>query len=484
MGLVLVGLVVKHFAVLLQYEEASLERAIPLSTSPAYKARWWLEWSSSSLACGRLTCAEVAHRVCGVLKHPPCLHRNNVRSDMRLGKHLGLCSGRARAAHYRQEGGCSHGAEASHGFTRKSCKYRKSLRICAAEHLSIDRVYGVEHFDGNWNHHAWSMSEATERTVSSGTRPTVSSTPLPSALLATWSEQIATHGGSRPVWLDARLLKSGTLVADSLSCGVPLDEQVKAAGVELWTQRRALDSPMHLHFDCDEERSRLTGCLSCPWRSCVLYMSDYGGPTLLLDFRPSDPWPERVCCYACWPRAGHMLHFPGDWLHGIVSCPPAAGPSERMRQTVVINLWPARPIDLLEISAKEVPLTPSESAICIYGGSEGASHCVQVVNERFAVPSTDLDEDDKESCRWEWTTLTVGTVEGMATVELFVPHWVASGVRRDSNHPGRGESFFVQMDALVRNPPDTDKIGPFYDDTLQSPFNEDVSSSSSESVSG
>ena len=99
--------------------------------------------------------------------------------------------------------------------------YRKSLRICAAEHLSIDRVYGVEHFDGNWNHHAWSMSEATERTVSSGTRPTVSSTPLPSALLATWSEQIATHGGSRPVWLDARLLKSGTLVADSLSCGVP-----------------------------------------------------------------------------------------------------------------------------------------------------------------------------------------------------------------------------------------------------------------------
>ena len=64
--------------------------------------------------------------------------------------------------------------------------------------------------------------------------------------------------------------------------------------------------------------------MRCPARTCVLYISDAGGPTLVLEHRPGEPWGDEVRCFACWPAAGRILSFPGTMLHGIVAEPTCA----------------------------------------------------------------------------------------------------------------------------------------------------------------
>lgn len=160
----------------------------------------------------------------------------------------------------------------------------------------------------------------------------LSAQPLPASILSSWREQLARFPGADPFWLDrsSPQLQPGALVAETLAhvaahcsavCGASAADQTELAGVEVWAQRRRLDTPMHLHFDIDEERGRLTGALRCPQLSCVLYMSDEGGPTLLLERRLGSQhgWGSTLCCCACWPLAGHILAFEGDLLHGVLA---------------------------------------------------------------------------------------------------------------------------------------------------------------------
>ena len=107
---------------------------------------------------------------------------------------------------------------------------------------------------------------------------------VPAALVEAWRAQLAEHQGTQPVWIDRCLLRRGTLVADTLASlgighgighgiggrGMGADGTgahgtghgagpalADYAGVELWAQRRPPESPMHLHFDCDEARCPL-----------------------------------------------------------------------------------------------------------------------------------------------------------------------------------------------------------------------------------
>ena len=271
--------------------------------------------------------------------------------------------------------------------------------------------------------------------------PSVGSSLIPKPVLEGWREQLTLHGGTRPVWLRRELILPGTHVADTLA-HVPDADPQAVAGVELWAQRRSVSSPMHLHWDCDEEHCRLTRELRCPSRTCVVYISDAGGPTLLLELRHGEQWCEEVRGFACWPRAGQSLSFPGDWLHGILAAP---GPTDALgvqdaaalRETVVLNLWTETPTDLPELGEDDVPSTPCP----------GAAPGVEDVQP---LPCTRLRGRGRSTAAWRWTTLTVGTRDGMETLELLLPPMP------------EGSEGLEEFTAKVRRAPDASRIGPFY----------------------
>lgn len=61
---------------------------------------------------------------------------------------------------------------------------------------------------------------------------------------------------------------------------------VKVVGAEIWTQIRKLDAGMHLHFDRDEKLYNDHNELITPFISSVVYLTDIGGPTIILEQQP------------------------------------------------------------------------------------------------------------------------------------------------------------------------------------------------------
>ena len=329
---------------------------------------------------------------------------------------------------------------------------------------------------------------------------------LHESLLCAWRDQLKLHRGTTPVWVDAALLQPGTLVAATTRHVLPRAAEL-FAGVELWAQRRPVTSPMHLHFDLDEERYRLEQVLRCPRRSCLLYMTDTGGPTLVLALEPGDPWRESVDCYACWPSQGQLFSFPGTWLHCVIAEAPAADAAasvavgghsvdrtvaetkgqaegQRMRETIVLNFWPAPPpVEVLSLSEADVPrapaLAPASPAMrsgCDRPGSGDAAAAASAVAASAArvaaeTPPGETEEEnerggvagDGTTCAddgaWRWHTLTVGLIDGMATVELYLPASISTGAKA---LPGATAPRLRRFTARVRNTPDAAKIGPFY----------------------
>ena len=350
--------------------------------------------------------------------------------------------------------------------------------------------------------------------------PSVSCIPLPEAQLRTWRESLDAHDGTQPVWLPKALLADG-LVADTLS-HAPHAPTADAAGCEMWAQRRPPSSSMHLHFDCDEEHARTlvhdgggsrppnfssSALLRCPMRTCVLYTSDSGGPTLVLQRSPGEEWRDEVRCFACWPRAGQILSFPGDWLHGILpgSEEAATGADDEaanagaadaadvnadgggddgsgggvrpsddaadaddadvagdgdsdggsdsdgdrggkeaaaLRETIVLNLWRHRPMELPELGAEDVPVTVAPAAVAPAAG----------VTDRAGAGAGAAAIPGAPRGAWKWHTLTIGTFDGMRTLELWMPT-----PARDDGHAL--QSWTARLRAPV---PDWRRIGPFY----------------------
>ena len=186
---------------------------------------------------------------------------------------------------------------------------------------------------------------------------------LPEALRA-WQAEVAqasgvdarAHWWTEPHWVPWTALdRADTLLAQTVhACRRQLENVCmwprEVEGIEFWTQRRSLNSDLHLHWDCDQERGRLSGELRCPALSLVVYLYSQGGPTLVIEQRPSAAGNERGggggttrCCLS-WPREGQVrtrwpriardtalrcaideaparaqvLAFGGDLLHGVV----------------------------------------------------------------------------------------------------------------------------------------------------------------------
>ena len=245
---------------------------------------------------------------------------------------------------------------------------------------------------------------------------------VPDSVLRVWREQLDHHGGSEPCWLRRSLLKPGSLVAETVGILGPIGN---IAGVELWAQRRSETSSMHLHFDCDEEQLMQTRTLRCPRRSCVLYATSAGGPTLIIEHRPSDAWAETVQCHACWPTAGSMVAFPGDWLHGIVAADSDdtwIDGAPRQRWTVVLNLWQHRPLGVPALTASALPSASPDDA------SSATSFPEHAAADGFAALGI-CESGGKDASNWQWKRLTVGVGERTCTLELLMPPLVLRGAR-------------------------------------------------------
>jgi hypothetical protein len=50
--------------------------------------------------------------------------------------------------------------------------------------------------------------------------------------------------------------------------------------------------------------------------STVLYLSDCGGPTVVLGQTPSAALAQEA--WMCWPLTNSLLCYPGDLLHGVI----------------------------------------------------------------------------------------------------------------------------------------------------------------------
>jgi hypothetical protein len=124
------------------------------------------------------------------------------------------------------------------------------------------------------------------------------------------------------------------------------NDHTRVTGAEWWVQHRNSTTPQFFHFDTDVGKHSSTNndaLLRCPSLSSILYLTETGGPTVILAQRPQvSNWtgrlvltpPEATECDIMYPRKNRYCLFRGDMLHGVL-------PSEdnAMRTTLLVNWW-------------------------------------------------------------------------------------------------------------------------------------------------
>jgi hypothetical protein len=113
-------------------------------------------------------------------------------------------------------------------------------------------------------------------------------------------------------------------------------------GAEWWFRATSTDMNFPFHFDRDEA---IRGSIVSPDLASILYLSNVGGPTLILEATPTRRAAPKVGT-AIHPRAGRLGVFPGAFLHGVLPGQPSRWP----RVTMLVNWW--RGVPRLERAAK------------------------------------------------------------------------------------------------------------------------------------
>ena len=275
------------------------------------------------------------------------------------------------------------------------------------------------------------------------TAPLLATHPLPAPLLAAWRSELASadsqderaHWWAQPHWIELPSTVSGShehgLIGATLRHVLTqfgTDDKLQlteAVGCEFWTQRRAIDSSLHLHWDVDEELGRLQHELACPLASVILYLGDIGGPTLILDqapdqAQPAQPQPGRAQSggWLLWPHPGQIAAFRGNLLHAVLGLPPQAPEqtNQGCRMTVIFNYWGKRPVDLPPLPAVLIPPLPQ-----IETDQE-----VELPVHRTKTWSA------LEVARWPIKTLLLGQFDRSEQVELRLPEVVYRGYHMEA----------------------------------------------------
>ena len=122
-------------------------------------------------------------------------------------------------------------------------------------------------------------------------------------------------------------------------------------GAEWWFRATATDTGFPFHFDRDEG---IRGSIVSPGLATILYLSNAGGPTVILDATPSRAAAPKAGI-GVHPRPGRFAMFPGTLLHGVLPGRPGRWP----RVTLLVNWW--RSVPRLERAVEELDSTPASS---------------------------------------------------------------------------------------------------------------------------
>lgn len=102
-------------------------------------------------------------------------------------------------------------------------------------------------------------------------------------------------------------------------------------GAEWWFRATTTDTGFPFHFDRDEG---IRSSIVSPDLATILYLSNAGGPTVILDATPSRIAAPKAGI-AVHPRPGRFAMFPGPLLHGVLPARPGRWP----RVTMLVNWW-------------------------------------------------------------------------------------------------------------------------------------------------
>jgi hypothetical protein len=122
-------------------------------------------------------------------------------------------------------------------------------------------------------------------------------------------------------------------------------------GAEWWLRATPTDTGFPFHFDRDEA---IRSSIVSPSLATILYLSNAGGPTVILDATPSRRAAPHAAV-AVYPRPGRFGMFPGTLLHGVVPGRPGRWP----RVTMLVNWW--RSVPRLERAPELLDSTPASS---------------------------------------------------------------------------------------------------------------------------
>jgi hypothetical protein len=114
-----------------------------------------------------------------------------------------------------------------------------------------------------------------------------------------------------------------------------LPDAHEIVGAEWWFRASAADADFPFHFDRDEA---IRTSVVSPHVASILYLGHAGGPTLVLDARPTRAT-APTSGLAVHPRPGRFVMFPGALLHGVLPGRPDRWP----RVTMLINWWRSVP---------------------------------------------------------------------------------------------------------------------------------------------
>lgn len=153
--------------------------------------------------------------------------------------------------------------------------------------------------------------------------------------LCTWG--IRNPGGCNTFWLgrESAPRTAAEVAGRALLEMVLGDRADDFAGIEWWCKNQSAGLGAHFHYDT----ALADGGLLRPAYSSVLYLSDEGGPTVVLDQAAdgaSGCWPEVPQeGHVVMPRVNRWMVFPGELRHGMV--PVDEG--RDARYVILFNFW-------------------------------------------------------------------------------------------------------------------------------------------------
>jgi hypothetical protein len=156
-------------------------------------------------------------------------------------------------------------------------------------------------------------------------------------------------GGTHWYCLDAPARLLFEQVIQHLRSFVPRGHEF--IGAEWWFRATTTDTGFPFHFDRDEG---IRSSIVSPGLASILYLSNAGGPTVILDATPS----RRTAPsggIAVYPRPGRFGMFPGTLLHGVLPGRPGRWP----RVTMLVNWW--RTVPRMECAPVHPDSTPASS---------------------------------------------------------------------------------------------------------------------------